>query len=813
MLGGDILESLYTPHSPAAGPTLTRLLNEIAKSAPDAEAGDPFVLILDDYHLIEAQPVHEAVTFLVDHHPRQMHLVIATRADPPLPLARMRGRAQLLELRATDLRFSDSEAQEFLNQVMRLNLSSADTAALAARTEGWIAGLQMAAVSMQGREDIPGFIQSFAGSHRHVMDYLIEEVLDCQPQHVQDFLLQTSILDRLTGSLCDRVTGQHNSHFALVDLERANLFVMCLDDESTWYRYHQLFADLLRQRLLRNYPDLLQELHLRASRWYEESGFTGDAVAHALSARDFDRAAVLISQTLGETLWKQGRQTTIMHWLEALPDDIVHSRPRLCVFRAITLVMAGQHEQAETSLKIAERALETSRYSGEADEPDDRNHADQAGMIAAVRAYMAYFQRNPAASITHAQRALTLIRPQNTMWLIGAAIALGDAFSISDDIRSAQQAYAEALQTSRAERDGFLILLAGTKLAVAHAQLGHLRRTDRVCQELLQMAAENGQPQAEITGRVLAVWGNLLCEWDELERAESRLREAVALSQREGNVAALGLSYLYLLRILLARQDFARIDATLYKLDRLTEESTLPAWVTDGIVAWKSLVWTAQGDLAAAAQILDDNKIETNIEPGHGNEGKCLALTRLLMAQDRPAEASTLLSRLYTAAEMKSQLGWMIISLSARAVAFEAQGLRDEAMADLQQALTLGEPEAYIRTFVEAGPPMALLVHEAAARGIAPRYTRRLLAAFAASPAAPHDRPESTPDLLEPLSDRELEVLHMVAEGLSNQEIAARLYLSLRTVKFHTGNIYGKLGVTHRTEAVARARSLGLLPL
>jgi LuxR family maltose regulon positive regulatory protein len=450
-------------------------------------------------------------------------------------------------------------------------------------------------------------------------------------------------------------------------------------------------------------------------------------------------------------------------------------------------------------------------HSGSDGETGERSRNEQAGMIAAVRAYIAYFQGDGPAIIRHARQALDLLPEENTIWRNSAAINLGDAYSVSGNLEAAEQAYSEALEASRSAGNLLLGLLAGTKLAVACKQQGYLHRTEELCQQLVMLANSSEHPHPEMAGKVYAIWGDILCEWNELERAEAILRKAVDLCKREGNVAAIGLSHLYLLRVLLARGDTQAMGDNLRYLEQLAQETSVPVWIRKSIVAWKSWVWIHEGRLEEAARYLSQNGVSAQHDLGFRGEGEYLSLARLQIAQGHPAEADELMSRLSSEAERQGQLGLRIACLCIRAVAKAAQGLRGEALRILEQALSLAEPEAFIRVFVEEGPPMARLVYEIAEKRADRQFTGRLLAAFASLPQPARLLPGKDDEIIEPLSQRELEVLRLIADGLSNQEIAARLYLSVRTIKFHTGNIYGKLGVKSRTEAVARARILGLL--
>ena len=796
------LQSLQPPVLEELFPSLVNLFGGISRE---------FVLVLDDYHLVASPENHKAINFLIDHKPPQMHLVIVTRKDPPLPIPLLRARGQLVELRQADMQFTADEAEVFLKRGMGVELSSEDVAILTNRTEGWIAGLQMAALSVKGRADAPRVMANFSGGHEYIVDFFASEVLAHQPESIRTFLIQSSILDQLCGSLCEAVTEQSQGQQTLEHLQQANLFVVALDSQRTWYRFHHLFRDLLRKQLQQEAPDIISALHQRASRWYQQNKFAEEAIDHALSAEDYERAASLISETLAESFWKRGETVTVLRWLDALPDKWLFTRPDLCAYHALNLFLTGQLEKAEGRLRSMEELLAEESHNEEVTTSYKRRRAEYKGMAAAVRAYIAYFRGDGTAIIQFARQALDLLPEENTIWRISAAINLGDAYSVSGDLEAAERAYVEALKASRSARSNYLGLLAGTKLAVAQKNQGHLRSVAELCQQLISLATVSDETHTEMTGKVYAIWGDILCEWDELERAEAMLQKAVDLCKQEGNVAAIGLSHLYLLRVLLARGNTQAMEDALRYLEELEQETSMPVWIHKSIVAWKSWVWVNEGRLEEAARYLSQNEISAQHDLGFRGEGEYLSLARLQIAQGHAAEADELMSKLYLDAERQGQLGLMIACLCIRAVANTTQGLRDEALKNLDKALSLAEPEGFIQVFVEEGPLMARLVYEIAEKRADRQYTGRLLAAFAKIAPPAQQQLRMNEEIIEPLSQRELEVLHLIAAGLSNQEIAAHLYLSVRTIKFHTGNIYSKLGVKSRTEAVARARSLGLL--
>jgi len=813
------LSSLQSPQPPPTEVVLTSLINDIA-AIPDG-----IVLVLDDYHLIEARPIHDALTFLLRRLPPQMHLVIATREDPDLPLARLRAQGQLTELRAADLRFTSSEAAEFLNQVMGMDLSTEDIAALETRTEGWIAGLQLAAISMQGSKDATGFIKSFTGSHRYVLDYLIEEVLEQQPESVQTFLLQTAVLNRLTGSLCDALTGQDNGQATLEMLERANLFIVSLDEERRWYRYHYLFADLLLQRLRQSQLKQESKLHYLASEWYEQNGFIDEAIEHALRADDFDHAADMIEKHV-DAIWGYGQHAILQRWVAELPDALVFSKPQLCIFHAWYLWVNGQLDAAERTLQAAEQAIDSSTDRATETQPQEQvsiTNSDRVklqGRAAAVRAFMSSYRGDVPGIIQHARQALEYLPQQDLTWRSLTAIALGDAHLFKGDMTEAYRARLEALETSKAAGDIYLNVIVNQKLLVVLRQRGQLQQTIEVCQQLMQYANESGISETVMVGNLLANWGEVLAEKNDLDGAIELVRKGVGLTESGRDVGILGWSYLCLARVLFSKGDLTGAEEIIQNVEVIARESTAPLWVTNHLAAWKVRIWLAHDKLDDASHWVQERGLSPETETTYLGGLLYIALARILIAQGLLEEATKVLQHLLETAEAGGHTTRTIEILILQALASQAGGDTTQAMVTLEQALTLAEPGGFIRIFVDEGPPMARLLYEAAARGIMPDYTRKLLATYEdatkderrmmePSPSSSVIRPSS---LVEPLSERELEVLQLIAQGLSNREISERLFLALSTVKGHNRRIYGKLGVKNRTQAINKARALNILP-
>ncbi len=778
---GEAASSLLQSAQPPPIETiLTDLLNEIADVPED------FVLILDDYHSAAAEPVDRALAFLLEHLPPRMHVVVATREEPRLPLARLRALDQMTELRVEDLRFTPSEAAEFLNRVMGLGLSETNIAALEVLTEGWIAGLQLAAISMQGNEDDDGFIESFTGSHRFVLDYLIEEVLRKQPDSVRSFLSGTSILDRMCGPLCDAVlldtppSGQETLEY----LERANLFIVPLDNERRWYRYHHLFADSLRRQPRED----AAELHARASRWYEANGQNLEAFRHAAAADDVERAERLI-EGKGMPLHFRGASAMVVNWLESLPTTVLDARPSLWVLFASALSMTGMTTGVEEKLRFAERALRGV-------EPDDQAR-NLIGHIAAIRALLAATRYQAEDIIAQSRRALEYLRPDNLPVRTATIWKMGMAYQLQGDRAAAARAYAEAISISRASGNTVIDISATIGLGTVQETENQLPQAALTFRRALRLAGDSPQP---VAGEAHLGLARILYEWNDLDAAELHGRQSIGLARRyDSALDRSGVCEAFLARLKLARGDVDGADAILAEAGQFALQEG-PMRRSPELGAAQALLLLRRGDPAGAARVAEAQDLP-------------LSRARARLAQGDANAALALLEPLRRQAETREWPDLRLETMIQQAIALRALGKEDEASGLLGEALALAEPGGFIRAFVDEGPPMAELLHASAARGIMPDYIGKLLAAFEPEERkreVESDLPSSRPSLAL-LSRRELEVLRLIAEGLSNDEIGKRLFLALDTVKGHNRKIFDKLQVKRRTEAVARARELGLL--
>ena len=703
-----VLGMLRSPQPPPTEAVLTTLLNETATIEDD------LALVLDDYHVIDARAVDDALAFVLEHLPPRMHLIISTREDPNLPLARLRARGQLGELRAADLRFTPSEAAEFLEGVMGLSLSAEDIAALEDRTEGWIAGLQLAALSMRGREDVAGFIRAFAGDNRYVVDYLVEEVLQRQPERVRSFLLQTSILERLSGPLCDAVTDQERSNALLEALERGNLFVVPLDDRRHWFRYHHLFADVLRARLMEEQPDRAPTLHRRASEWYERNGSPTDAIRHALAAEDFERAAGLVELAALEMLGSS--QETLYRWLMALPDEVVRARPVLSVYYAFALLGRGGFEAFDAHLRDAERWLDTSAETSERREApsvemvvvDEVAFRSLPGTIAVARAYHAGALGDVFCAADHARRALDLLPDDDHLWRGAAASLLGIAYWTSGDLEAAYRSFADGV--SHQQMTGHVRFQIAVTYILADIRIaqGRLHEAVRTYEQSLQVATEQGEP----------VWGtaNLYVGLSELHRERGDLEAAKQhlLRSKELGEHVVGLPetryrwYVAMARIKEAQGDLDGALDLLDEAERQYVESPDPD--VRPVAALKTRVWVAQGRLTEALGWTRERGLSAHDDLSYLREFEHITLARVLLARyqsDREEryihEAMGLLERLLKAAEAGGRMGSVIEILVLQALAHEAQGDSPSALVPLERALSLAEPEGYVRSFWTKG--------------------------------------------------------------------------------------------------------------
>jgi LuxR family maltose regulon positive regulatory protein len=813
------------PQAPVEA-VLTSLINDMDS------AGGEIALVLDDYQFISSLAVHEAVAFLLEHCPKAFHLLIGTRSDPPLPLARLRARGQTVELRAADLSFTEPEAAQFLNDVMGLRLDARSVAALEERTEGWIAGLQMAALSMRDREDVRGFIEGFSGTNRYILDYLLEEVLASQSLEIQRFLLWTSILERLTASLCDAVLANdegskregddrstrseslflRQSASILEYLERVNLFLVPLDDERIWYRYHHLFADLLRTQLQKSLG--VQDvalLHLRASEWYEQDGSTLEAIHHASIASDLERVERLIEQNY-MAMAARGEMSSLRYWTGRLPKELIYSRPWLCAYEAESRSWFGELDEADRLLQEAEKSIQSATS-----QLDDR---PLVGHLAFVRSHVSAMRGDTQRAIELALVARDNYPAENLGVQLGIGVILGYAYFLDGNFPKASETLHATIQSGSASDAVSATVGACGLLARLHAVQGRLHDAFDLLQNAGQMATKAGAQYPGAKAVVEVNIGSVLYEWNDLAAALENMERGLRSINSWGKSDLLALAYVTLCRIQHANGDWnATVDTVQKAVDLIHTRGVFPE-ARGAVEAAQVKLWLAQGDLQAAncwAASFDKKAFGLDDAFRFKDELTQITRARVFMVQNKLDEAIELLSHLEETARSAGRMGRVIEILLLEALALREISDSEHAILALTKCLTLAEPERYVRVFLDEGQPMQMLLTQwlaHASAGPLRDYAVRLLSAFDAEPRppAPQEKVPPTGDLVQQLSQRELEVLHLMALGRTNQEIARQLIISRGTVKAHTANIYRKLDVANRTEAVARARDFGILP-
>lgn len=806
---GSSLPLLDAPNPPLNS-IIKQLINEIAALS------DELVLILDDYHYASDPAIHSTLTFFINHLPSNMHLVLASRSSPPLPLARWRVNNQLYELREEELRFTPEEMAIFLNETKKLDLSPEEITALGVRTEGWIAGLQLVALSLKDSDDRSRhqFVFEFTGSQRYILDYLVEEVLHQQPERIRTFLLQTSVLDRLSVSLCNAVTGEKDGQATLEYLARAHLFTIPLDHEGHRYRYHHLFRDVLLHRLQQGQPDMVLELHRRAANWYTGAGQTDEAIRHACAAQAWEQAIELIESAIS-TAWNRGEIRKIINWLGKLPASDLDSHPTLSLYYSRALLLGGQMNAAEQRLLESEKVLRA-RLT----DPPAMEDRLLLGTICAFRTTIAAVKGETAAAQGLGHEALSLLPPDHLDIRAHALNSLGVSYYYSGDMSEAAQTCSEARRL--AKRVGNLYLAMAAALYQSNALIckGKLRQAGQVLEQALDLSKTPSLPVPSwipAASVVCSSYGSLLYEWNRLEEAEQYLTEAIELGQRLAFGSALWSAYHTLGRIKLARGDQKGAESMMEQAQmyRLTYTVPLPVGLMDAEQAQASL---ALGQWEPAERWATELQSDRSPSPGFVREVEDMILARLYLLQDQPEAALTLLNRLRPGAETGERKGHLILILALTAVAQHARGDTQLAADTLYTALAIAEPEGYLRTFIDAGQPMAHLLYQTLESGILPHYVSRLLMLFPRDHEIKQPTPQADPinyrltnePLIEPLSARELEVLQWMASGASNEEIAQGLIIATATAKKHVSNIIRKFGVDNRTQAVARGRSLGL---
>ncbi|MFN2234801.1 MAG: LuxR C-terminal-related transcriptional regulator [Anaerolineales bacterium] len=784
------LALLHTPQTPSIKGALTVLLNQLEEIPYD------FLLVLDDYHLIEDQTIHQAIDFLLSYLPAHMHLAIISRADPPLHLARLRAQDQLLEVRMSDLRFNQAECTQFISKVLDTNISKKDLVKLQNRTEGWVSGLQMAVMTLQGREDISEFIDSFSGSHRYILDYLIEEVLQRQSQEIRLFLFQTSILTRFSSALCNAVTGQENSQEILAYLDKSNLFIIPLDVDRSWYRYHRLFSDLLRARLEQRSPADIAELHRRASRWFEENGFPYSAIDHALNAKDYQRAVGLIENIAEKTLM-EAQITTLLRWRDKIPQEQVAGFPNLAfIFLWAHMLKGYQFDEVRMQVEMIENAQQIS-----------------PGWQPTLLAFMEVSLANMRKAGEYAYQALQELDPDESYFRSIALWIYGISKVVNQNLQESFQVMEELFHMNQVQENVMFGTLTASQLGKIQLRLGNLKEAERIYLKSLETSHDRQGNLIPIAGEVLEGLGELYLELNQLDEAADCLWEAIELTKQWRDVAALE-AYITLARVKQAQGDWEAARDAIDKAMDLAIKFDVVDFDDRMVKMWQARLWIGFGDLdqaerwAAEIRLQDPSEISTweHIEPTEYQLRlrESLVATILLVKQKKYAEA---LDRIDWYIQVFKQQGRTLTMLEAmllKAEALYGMQAHQDAMVVFNQVVEQAEPAGYMRLFLDQGEPVKQLLR----RSPQTAYTDALLSAFEGVRPKP-DR--ITQPLVEPLSPRELDVLRLLPTNLTTPEMAETLYIGVNTVRSHIKNIYSKLGVHKRSEAVTKARDLDII--
>lgn len=809
-----LLPLLSGPGTASSQALISALVNELE------DRSDELALVLDDYHVVESQSIHDGMAFFLSHLPSRLHVLITSRSDPPLHLPRLRARDQLVELRASDLRFTPEETAGFLREVWGLDLSPEMIGALEDRTEGWAVGLQLAALSLRERPDPGAFLEAFTGTHRFVLDYLSEEVLERQPERVRTFLLQTSILQRLTGPLCDAVTGESDGQYILEELERANLFLIPLDEQRRWYRFHHLFADLLRARLRASFQDeTVKELHQRAAAWCEQHALIDDAIRYALAGGDTGTAMRVVEEHVTETL-RRGEGAIVERWLSALPDEVVRSRPLLCFAQALLDLHIGRLESVESLLDHAERVLARREEHRQLDVPTAGGMVSEVPAMALLRAELAEARGDAEGVAEQARFALAHMSEEEIGPRFLARWFLVLADWMDGRVAGAESEFAAMLAEGRSAPDPHPLMTSSWLLGRVQRSRGELGAALRTYQAGLRFATVGGRRSSFNAAEAHIGIAQVRYERNELDAALGHVTEGIELSRKvvEYRLPAVGLTTLAWIR-----RAAGDPDGAMEAMDEAwrMEPSTGIAGMVNPVPAERARFLLAQKETTEAELWVEEQGLRDDDEVSYPWERRYLVLVRVLLARGDPDHALRLLERLDTLAESQGRNESLIQIRALRAVALQSAGDHQGALTVLAEALSLARPEGYVRVFADEGPAMAALLRSLlGARqrgrvkqvsGAARDHVNRVIRAFAARVELEAGSAAATGGLIEPLTDRELEVLRLVAAGKRNREIAQELVVTVETVKKHVSNIFGKLGATSRTNAVTQARELGLI--
>ena len=798
-IGGITSAMLQSPQLPTIETLVSPLVNDITAT------NEALILVLDDYHVIELQEIHDVLSFLLTHQPSNLHLIILSRHDPPLALGRLRAQGNVREFRSADLRFNQEESNVFFQSVMKTDLNLDEVAALQTRTEGWVAGLQLAGLALQRQQSIHEFVQRFAGSHEFIVDYLGDEVLNQQTDEIRNFLLKTSILERFNAALCDQVTGSNRSHHMLEYLSQVNLFLIPLDNENRWYRYHHLFSDFLKYQLRRNYPKQVSNLHLRASDWFHENGFIDDAIYHALAGEHYENAAELIEQ-VGLKMVGRARFDLLKNWLDALPQQLWDERPYLGILLAWSSVLKGKPGDAVAQLNMAEGSMQHVLE-------ESNTWLEVACQLELLRGYVARSNGDLVTTISQTKKALEYLPENNPFLQCTVYLNLGGNYWLSGDLVAAEDPLYRATAFVNQAGTEYPALAAAGFLANVYLQTGRLRQARTHCQKTTDAAFSHRSHPLPAIAYIYVEQGELFYEQNDLAAAEEILENAIRLATDVDRVVNIARATQLIALIKHAKGEAEATSQHIDQANTLFEESGSRYNLMRQMEFdyYRVRLWLWQGNLIMASQWAQDHeaKHEVNTTWGILNE---LSLARVLLANRQPDKALPILSECQHLAQSSALIGWMIESLILKALCYQTLGKENDALLSLTQALSLAEPEGYVRSFADEGVAMGDLLTSLIAR-YADLAEPHPFSADYASQLNVIIRSESQemPGLIEPLTDRELDILRLLASGLTNPEIADELVISVGTVKQHNHAIFRKLDVRTRKQAVERARELYLL--
>ena len=817
---------------------LTPLLNDLLYLEK------PLYLVLDDYHLIDNTQIHEGMSFFIENLPPYLRLIVATRSEPPWPLAKWRSKGWTAEVRQNHLKFSVEETSSFLRDKLGEKLDEEDTQALYEKTEGWITALQLVAYSLGFQDDPYTFIKNFAGENRQIFYFLTEEVFNRQSPSVRNFLMETSILKRFCPSLCNAVTGRSDSREILNMLEERNLFVFPLDESGYWYRYHHLFTDILYYYLMNKEPTKISTLHERASKWFEEAGDPGEAIRHALGAENYEKVAFLLHEHV-DYLWAEEGVKQSALWMDALSRELMEKYPRIIAYRAIINVVEGNWEEAASCFKQGDD------LSFEGDDEESKRENEVRGILAVARTYYAFLRGDLENGMYYAEEALRILPEDVSFWRIFAGVAYGDVKTFLGDLESAYDAFLEAYRSSRKESNFFAAVSSGMNLTKIMWMRGELKEARKFTEELLRLAKEEGMSNMPRVGASWTFLGELLREEGELDEALRCSRRGVSMSDSENLM--LEVVFLFQAMVCFSRREFDDALQLLDYLDNDEREVNLPAFIYNVLLAWKARVLLEHKGVAASREVLDEADLE-NLEGIFFPQSIQLVSIRVLIEEGRLNEARQSLDSLKSLSQYPKSRRLIINTLLLEAYLEWVKGNEEVAENLVAEALYRGQESKFYQIFLDEGKEIAFLFFRLVKNGALESggkesaggstllnrrgmqdYLEKICAGLEAEGCGAGDAGEESggvnagseksdpaqyyqefhqelyQELVEDLSSRELEILNLISQGYSNQDISGELFLSLGTVKWHNSNIFGKLGVRNRTEAVARARELGLL--